>query len=132
MKICYLFVIFALLCACSKKTPEKTVAESLATPKPFIANSSGTISPLQMKCWLEASLALDSLAIRQASLSSAKHTLVGSEQAQIYVNTQEILCINAGLSGGLKEYQWILKNVHTAVNMPMLDSFKTINKINNN
>ncbi len=114
--------LILLTVGCSKKQEEAPIVEPTATYSPFLPASSGQVTPLQVKFWVETNTPLDSLAAINAEALSTDDTIAYRTAFVTYTENREALCVTNGLSGGYKEYQWIAQNISNAVNRPLLDS----------
>jgi hypothetical protein len=125
-------LVFALVCApsCGKrhsapidKKPAPAQTHQLI---PFVPPADSTISPTSMTAWFACNRGLDSLSKIFTGIVAAGNTTDSTRKK--FSAAQDSVCVSNGLSGGYKEYQWILDNIGSKKNKSMYDSVKGICK----
>lgn len=124
MRIAASVVLLAICCfTCSKKQNED---EKAVPPRPakvaFVPPADSTVTIGQMRKWLRCNALLDSLSyIYRDSFAVEDPTRLTAYQRE-FVKAQDMLCVVGGLTGGYKEYLWVLRNAGHPRNKHILDS----------
>lgn len=102
--------------------PIKTAAASIPQHAVFIPPQDSSISAALMTAWFSCNHELDSLSsIFTESLSANNAAVTDSVQKWVsYV--QDRICVKNGLTGGYKEYRWIMEHMGSAKNKTLYDS----------
>ena len=112
--LCQFF--FLLFLGCNNETANDLKKKSI----PFDPNSNLTVD--QMKKWLSCNPRLDSLSYRYIDSLKTENSDIRRIYQENFIKMQDNICIEQGLSGGYKEYVWILKNSGTMKNRKVLDT----------
>jgi len=114
-----LLVSAILLVYCAKKTEEKTSSAAVQTWTP---PADSTVSPAQLKVWLQCNPLLDSLSYLYKDSLSSDDTEKRISSQKNFQASQERICVKTGLPGGYKQYIWIARNMGNPKNAKVLDS----------
>jgi hypothetical protein len=125
-------VALTLWAGCGKQQGHDSEVKQTSLSKkqtaPFVPSTDSAISRAQMTAWFACNRPLDSLsALFTASLAENKNALPDSVFNR-FSSSQDIICVEKGLSGGYAEYKWILENVGSTKNKALYDSIKTESK----
>jgi hypothetical protein len=124
-----LFFLLLFLVGCnSKKDPDTKSQSALpdTTQKtgPFIPPPDSSITVKQMKNWLSCNHRLDSLAYLYSDSFKTEDIQLRLKYQKNFNKSQDNVCISEGLTGGYKEYRWIMENIGNPKNKSILDSLK--------
>lgn len=125
-----LAVLF-FLCLCQKNSPSNSSKSSVSPPqsapatieeKEFVPPVDSLISDIQMKAWMKCNPLLDSLTFKYADSFKTKDPTLRLRYQEDFSKVQNKLCVLSGLTGGYKEYTWIMKNSGNPKNKLALDA----------
>jgi hypothetical protein len=128
-------IVFFLLCAlitasgCKQKQvappqPAPVVKQDLSV-KPFIPAPDSSITLKQLKNWVSCNPLLDSLAYRYGDSFKTDDPSKRLKYQDDFSKAQDRICVISGLTGGYKEYRWIMDNMGNPRNKTLLDSVHT-------
>lgn len=111
-------------CQQKKETQTTPPAEQPKETKvvPFIPPADSTITPQQIKAWANTNEFLDSLTKLYADSFKVSDPVKRMHYQELFSTAQDKICALNGLSGGYKEYKWILNNIGNPKNKAVLDS----------
>jgi len=123
----YLLLMFLLLSGCKH---EKPVSFNSKTPVPkpdvvvvpFVPPGDSAITPPQMQNWFSCNQPLDSLANAYVDSFKTEDPQKRLRYQDDFSKEQDRICVLAGLTGGYKEYRWILANAGNPTNKALFDS----------
>lgn len=124
-----ILITVSLITGC-KYQKEQTPPPNSSSPEvkdqikvvPFIPPSDSTITLQQIKAWSSTNLYLDSLTILYSDSFKVNDPIKRMHYQEIFSSAQDKICAINGLSGGYKEYKWILNNIGNPKNKSVLDS----------
>ncbi len=100
--------------------PEEIKKEIKITP--FVPPADSTITPQQIKAWANTNEFLDSLTKLYADSFKVSDPVKRMHYQDVFSSAQDKICALNGLSGGYKEYKWILNNIGNPKNKAVLES----------
>jgi hypothetical protein len=124
-------VALLFLCHCQQNTPSVKLRSAPPSPqsapavieeKEFIPSVDSVISSTQMKAWMQCNPLLDSLTFKYADSFKTTDPTLRLRYQEDFSKAQNKLCVLAGLSGGYREYTWIMKNSGNSKNKAILDA----------
>lgn len=118
-------IVSLILTTCNKIKEENTTEVPVTFQKvPFTPPYDSSITIAQMKKWLSCNPRLDSLSYTYLDSFKTEDAESRLRYQQNFINTQDVICVQQGLTGGYDEYVWILKNLGNRKNKPVLDALK--------
>lgn len=125
-----IFPIFlVLLFSCREKPADHSDAQKagetkkeIVVPVEFIPPSDSVITPAQFTNWKSCNQLLDSLTFRYADSFKVEDPVAIIRFQEDFINAQDRICVRAGLSGGYREYKWVLQHMGIEKNRPLLQS----------
>lgn len=126
--IYFICFIFLLLPGCNRKKHENAQAENKKEIKAnnhpsYSPPSDSTISYKQMEIWLSCNPRLDSLSYHYLDSFKVTNPENRLRYQKEFIEAQNTICTQQGLSGGYKEYLWILQNTANKKNKQVLKAF---------
>lgn len=101
--------------------PSKEVEKEIKVI-PFIPPTDSSITQKQIKAWSSSNTFLDSLTIMYADSFKINDPIKRMHYQEVFSDAQDKICVINGLTGGYKEYKWILNNIGNPKNKAILDS----------
>jgi hypothetical protein len=125
VKLLFIAIFFISIndCGKHKADPEKKTSAEINVNK-FVESSDSSITADQINKMNICNTLLDSLSIYYQDSFKTKDAAQLTRYQEDFVRAQDRICIRAGLSGGYKEYIWIIKNMGNKKNAKLLDSMK--------
>jgi hypothetical protein len=123
-------LIGSLGCETKKKKPvvQKTTETPVPPPKPvikkveFIPPADSLITATQMKNWLSCNSLLDSLAIMYGDSFKTDDPQKRLRYQEDFSSAQDKICVLSGLTGGYKEYKWVMGNIGNPKNKAVVEA----------
>lgn len=122
-------LIGSLGCETKKKPVVQNASVTPATPpKPvikkveFIPPSDSLITATQMKSWLACNTLLDSLAIMYGDSFKTDDPQKRLRYQDDFSAAQDKICVLSGLTGGYKEYKWVMDNIGNPKNKAVVEA----------
>lgn len=126
------FVTFAFIAGmafngCQQKKPAQTPPPSTEIKKeitatPFAPPADSIITTQQMKAWASTNEFLDSLTQLYADSFKVSDPIKRMHYQDVFSSAQDKICVLNGLSGGYKEYKWILNNIGNPKNKAVVEA----------
>jgi hypothetical protein len=104
---------------------EKKSAESSSQPENFVPPADSAISPARMTSWFNCNPGLDSVSGFFTKSLTADNAALTYIMLKKFSLAQNRVCIDNGLPGGYKEYQWIMEHFGSKKNKAVYDSLKS-------
>jgi hypothetical protein len=108
---------------CRHASEKKSTAES--SSQAFIPPADSVISPARMTAWFNCNHGLDSVSGFFTKSLTAKNAALTDSMLKKFSLAQDRVCIDNGLPGGYKEYQWIMEHFGSKKNKAVYDSLKS-------
>jgi len=89
---------------------------------PFVPRTDSVITVEQMRKWLSCNRRLDSLSYIYLDSFKTEDSELRLRYQQNFIAAQDTICVQQGLTGGYKEYVWILRNSGNKKNKKVLES----------
>lgn len=126
------FVTFAFIAGmafngCQQKKPAPTPPPSTEIKKeitvtPFAPPADSIITTQQMKAWASTNEFLDSLTQLYSDSFKVSDPIKRMHYQDVFSSAQDKICVLNGLSGGYKEYKWILNNIGNPKNKAVVEA----------
>lgn len=122
-------LIGSLGCETKKKSVvQNAPATPALPPKPvikkveFVPPADSLITVAQMKSWLACNLLLDSLAIMYGDSFKTDDPQKRLRYQDDFSMAQDKICVLSGLTGGYKEYKWVMDNIGNPKNKAVVEA----------
>jgi hypothetical protein len=126
----YLLSVIIVVSGCShQQTATQTsvpAAKQNSTAKPFMPPTDSSISLAQMTSWFSCNPRLDSLTYLYGDSFKTEDTKKRLKYQDDFSRAQDRICLCTGLTGGYKEYKWIMDNMGNPRNKSVLDSVHAV------
>jgi len=126
------FVTFAFIAGiafngCQQKKQAQTPPPSTEIKEeikviPFVPPADSTITAQQMKAWANTNEFLDSLTQLYSDSFKVSDPVKRMHYQDNFSSAQDKICVLNGLSGGYKEYKWILNNIGNPKNKAVVEA----------
>lgn len=126
--ITFIFIAGIALNGCQQKkstqTPPPPPAEIKKEIKasPFIPPADSIITAEQMKAWISSNEYLDSLTELYSDSFKVSDPVKRMHYQDAFSMAQDKICVLNGLSGGYKEYKWIMNNIGNPKNRAVVEA----------
>lgn len=125
--VTFAFITGIALNGCQQKKPDQTPPPSAEIQKeikvsPFVPPADSTITAPQMKAWANTNEFLDSLTQLYSDSFKVGDPVKRMHYQDAFSSAQDKICVLNGLSGGYKEYKWILNNIGNPKNKAVLEA----------
>ncbi len=104
---------------CGKKGDSPVKVEEVAV-RSFAPNQSGQITEKQYSLWGVVNKPINELVVTYVDLLNTDDDVEKEQYTREYNAKVDSICIESGLTGGRKEYDWITKQVGNAINAPVV------------
>jgi hypothetical protein len=103
---------------------KETSDPSIPQPMAFIPPGDSSIPSARMAFWFGCRHELDSLSCLFTNSLSANNAAITDSAQKSFSRAQDRTCVKNGLTGGYKEYRWIMEHMGNAKNKAVYDSVK--------
>jgi hypothetical protein len=123
----FAFITAIAINGCQQKKQDQTPPPSTEIKQeikvtPFVPPADSTITPQQIKAWTRANEFLDSLTQLYSDSFKVEDPVKRMHYQDAFSSAQDKICVINGLSGGYKEYKWILNNIGNPKNKAVLEA----------
>jgi hypothetical protein len=125
--ITFVFIAGIALKGCQQKKAAQTPPPPAEIKKeikasPFTPPADSTITAEQMKAWVRSNEFLDSLTELYSDSFKVSDPVKRMHYQDVFSSAQDKICVLNGLSGGYKEYKWIINNIGNPKNRAVVEA----------